>query len=236
MLNVQQIYGIRLACGSWMVSRSVNFPATSMNAAIQKVRSKTQAERRNDSEQSLLDALVDIVLEDGIRAATCEAIGKRAGYSRGLAIARLGKREEMFAKLVDWLVSDQLAQYRHRLEDGMSARDKLNTYIDVHFDNLEHNRRYRAYFVLVAGSLTDRELLSDVVTRAANVIRDLLISTIEAGIETGEFSNAIDADAQAVSIGSNLLGAGITLNLLGDVSMSELRTGAHALVEAVLSA
>ena len=201
-----------------------------------EMKSKTQAERRNESEQNLLDALVDIILDEGIRAATCEAIGKRAGYSRGLAIARLGKRDEMFTKLVDWLVSDQLAQYRRRLHDEMSARDKLNTYIDVHFDNLENNRRYQAYFVLVAGSLTDRELLSDAVIEATDIVRDLLTGIVEDGIKTGEFSKTIDAEAQVMTLGSNLLGAAISLSLPRDIPTADLRFGAHALVEAIFPA
>ena len=197
---------------------------------------KTQAQRRSESEQGLLDALVDIILEEGIRAVTCEAIGRKSGYSRGLAIARLGKREEMFAKLVDWLVSDQMAQYKSRLRDNMSAKDKLNTYVDVHFDNLSHNRRYRAYFVLVAGSLTDRELLSDLVMDAADVVKDLMKSILKEGIHAGEFSKAIDVEAQAVTLGSNLVGAGLTHNLLEGAPMADLRRSAHVLVEAILPA
>ena len=207
-----------------------------MNATTLNQPPKTQSDRRNESERKLLDALVDIVLEDGVRAATSEAIGKRAGYSRGLAIARLGKREQMFATLIDRLVDDQMTQFQDLLTVDMSARDKLRTYVDVHFDNLKHSRGYRAYFVLVAGSLSDRELLRDAVIGATETVRRLLTQIIESGVQAGEFSDSINADAQVSIIGANIAGAGIAVNLLDDVPLDDLKTGAYAIVDAIPAA
>ena len=204
-----------------------------MSATNLKTKTKTQSDRRNESEQRLLDALTEIILSDGIRAATSEAIGRRAGYSRGLAIARLGRREEMFALLINNLVNDQMTKFQGLLTQKMSARDKLITYVDVFLDNLENNRGFRAYFVLVAGSVTDRELLGDLVIEATYVVRDLLTAIIEAGIEAGEFSKSVNAEAQAIKIGSSLLGVGVSLNLLGELPMEALRSGAHALIETI---
>ena len=58
--------------------------------------SRTQAERTAISDKAIFDAAIDLVLERGIEKTTLQAIGERAGYSRGLATYRFGSKSGLF--------------------------------------------------------------------------------------------------------------------------------------------
>ena len=60
---------------------------------------RTQAQRRDESEQKLLRAAGDVIAERGVTAATFEAIGAQAGYSRGLATQKFGSKQGMIEAL-----------------------------------------------------------------------------------------------------------------------------------------
>ena len=51
---------------------------------------RTQAERRAESDDRLLEAAAAIIAEEGYMAATLERVGERAGFSRGLASRKYG--------------------------------------------------------------------------------------------------------------------------------------------------
>ena len=61
---------------------------------------RTQAERTALSDSGMFDAAIELLCEGGIDRATLKEIGERVGYSRGLASARFGSMEGLFASLV----------------------------------------------------------------------------------------------------------------------------------------
>lgn len=194
------------------------------------VKRQTQAERRETSERKLFDALIDIINAEGMQAATCERIAERAGYSRGMVIQRLGRRDEMFARLVDRLTAAQRATLARLGVDHMPAVQAINTYIDVHFDDLQHDAGYSAYFVLVAGAMTVEPSLKPSVDGANRMVRDILADFIRRGQRDGEFSPDIDAVDHAIRIGCLMMGAAIQRRLVSDMSLEGAREAAKALV------
>lgn len=64
--------------------------------ATDDVRSRTQAERTAISDKAMLNAAVQLILERGTEKTTLQAIGERAGYSRGLATYRFGSKAGIF--------------------------------------------------------------------------------------------------------------------------------------------
>jgi AcrR family transcriptional regulator len=58
--------------------------------------SLTQAERSAASDKAMLDAAVELILERGTDKTTLQAIGEKAGYSRGLATYRFGSKAGLF--------------------------------------------------------------------------------------------------------------------------------------------
>lgn len=56
----------------------------------------TQAERSANSDKAMIDAAIALILERGTDKTTLQAIGERAGYSRGLATYRFGSKAGLF--------------------------------------------------------------------------------------------------------------------------------------------
>ena len=72
---------------------------------------RTQAERTALSDSRMFDAAIELLCEGGIHRATLRAIGERAGYSRGLASARFGSKEGLFASLVSTIDAKWTADF-----------------------------------------------------------------------------------------------------------------------------
>lgn len=56
----------------------------------------TQAERSAISDKAMIEAAVELILERGTDKTTLQAIGEKAGYSRGLATYRFGSKAGLF--------------------------------------------------------------------------------------------------------------------------------------------
>ena len=54
---------------------------------------RTQAERRAETERRLIEATMEIIARDGVRAVTMAAVGEAAGYSRGIVNHQFGTRD-----------------------------------------------------------------------------------------------------------------------------------------------
>jgi AcrR family transcriptional regulator len=59
-------------------------------------QSLTQAERTAISDKAMIDAAIELILEHGTDKATLQAIGEKAGYSRGLATYRFGSKAGLY--------------------------------------------------------------------------------------------------------------------------------------------
>lgn len=62
----------------------------------QESQPRTQAERSAISDKAMVDAAIQLILERGTDKTTLAAIGKKAGYSRGLATYRFGSKAGLF--------------------------------------------------------------------------------------------------------------------------------------------
>jgi len=66
-----------------------------------KRKRRTHSERTEESDQRMFEAAKQLILEVGSQKTTLKEIGEKAGYSRGLANARFGSKDKLFAKLTD---------------------------------------------------------------------------------------------------------------------------------------
>ena len=80
-----------------------------MEKTLQRERRRTQAERRTESERGLVQAAIAVVSEEGVSAATFEAIGRRGGYSRGLVGQRFGSKLGLIDAVIAYLHDDKEA-------------------------------------------------------------------------------------------------------------------------------
>lgn len=160
-------------------------------------QSLTQAERTAISDQAMLDAAVDLILEHGTDKTTLAAIGERAGYSRGLATYRFGSK----AGLLDAVcksVSRRWLEYLKRGVGDASGIDAMCAALDAFLRFVTDSPRdARVMQILYCGAASPR---SDYRQTSVNIHQrqqDDVVSWIRAGIAAGTIRP--DADAKSIA-------------------------------------
>lgn len=179
---------------------------------------RTQAERRDESGRRLLEAAAAIVADQGLAAATFEAIGAEAGYSRGLATQRFGSKQGLTEALIGRLVlrlDDLLAG---RGVDGLPGLEALLAFAEIFLSLIDEDREVRAYFVLLAGAVADRSDLSAPFTRTHAGVEARLAAMLRRGQADGSVRAGLDPEAAALMAGALLMG--LALQRLIDPAMA----------------
>jgi len=186
-------------------------------------RRRTQAERRDWSQRQLLAATLSVVAERGVGAATFDAIGQAAGYSRGLATQRFGSKQG----LIDAVIAaahqarDAALDADHIAE--MGPLEAVLHYADSHLAALETMGDGRAYFMLLAGAVADPTPQRAAFAASHERVREWLAEQVEAGRRSGQIRTDIDADGVALLVGSTLLGASMQAIVDPKTPMSLIR-------------
>ncbi len=167
---------------------------------------RTQAERRAESDHSLLLAAAELIAEEGFSAATFEKVGARAGYSRGLASQRFGSKDGLIEALIDYLHerSEELV-FAEGL-NGVKGLDAILASVDIYMRNFETEQAIRAYFVAMAGAVGTLSPQRAAFAASHMKAKERFALHLREGQEMGNISTQIDADATALMIGSLILG------------------------------
>ena len=196
---------------------------------------RSQADRRDESERRLLDAMIEIVAEEGVGATTFENIARRAGYSRGLAFLKFGSKEGLIRALIRRLQESRVEALRALDIGHMSGLDALNTYIRLHFEELAETRDTRAYFTLAAGAVADLSTIRHAFSETHEQSRIFLEQLIVRGQTEGCIRDDVEPTGAALAIGSLLLGASMQHITDPGTNMEQLKTSALALIASGLA-
>lgn len=185
---------------------------------------RTQAERRAESEKRLLQAAAEIIAEGGVSAATFEAVGTRAGYSRGLATQKFGSKQGMIEALVTWLKqrSDEMM-----LESGIDALpgfDAVIGYVDAYLASLADNVELRAYFILLSGAVADRNAADGIFSETHHWVERRIAEFVARGQAEGAIRRDLDPVAVALMVGSLLLGLSTQLHIDPKMDIAPIRS------------
>src|SRR5258705_1164975 len=85
---------------------------------------RTQAQRRAESEERLLRAFAELVVEKGVGQTSLNDIGRRAGSSHTLVLHLFGSRAALLARLTE-SVERFAWEMGQRSADGRSGRETL---------------------------------------------------------------------------------------------------------------
>ena len=170
---------------------------------------RTQAERRAESEDRLLEAAAAIIAEEGYMAATLERVGERAGFSRGLASRKYGSKDGLIEAVI-WRVS---AQVHGEVDAAIAGLDsplkQLLALFDRFVELVLSDSAVRAYFVLfsamIANRLETRTVFEEVQERFGDRIEQLVI----AAQTRGEIAATLPAAHFAFLIGCLLAGISV---------------------------
>ena len=174
-------------------------------------RRRTQAQRRDDAEQRVLEATKQVIAQRGAGAVTFATVAAQAGYSRGIITHHFGSRRglmETLARSLQRLVPAAPAQ--------LIGRERVIAQVDLYLRTLEQSPRdTRVFAMLWAAAVTgDPELgpifaERDVEFRAgfAAAVREAVADDVADG------DAALDPEATAMAIVGQLRGIGLQLAL-----------------------
>jgi AcrR family transcriptional regulator len=121
-------------------------------AASRAVR-RTQAERRTSSEQRVLNALAELIVEQGVRQTTLTDIGQRAGCSHTLIVHLFGSKAELLQRFTD-NVDEFFINWITGAQADRSGGDALHEIITSYLRFVKDpSPSYRANLVLWCESL-----------------------------------------------------------------------------------
>ncbi|WP_053227678.1 TetR/AcrR family transcriptional regulator [Solirubrobacter soli] len=176
---------------------------------------RTQAERRAETERRLIEATMDIIAADGVRAVTIAAVGSAAGYSRGIVNHQFGTREGLMAAVA------QTAQARFSpVTGGVRGRERVLSDVAAYLAALRSGARdARVFLRLWIAAIGGEEpgLHETFVARDA-FFRDHVAAAVREGISDGTIRADVDPAAAAFAIVGQLRGISLQLQLAPDAA------------------
>lgn len=147
-----------------------------------------------------------VVSAKGVAAATFDAIGKEAGYSRGLVTQRFGSKDGLIRSLIAALHGWQREALEAANVERMDGLSALCTFVDLHCRSLGGREEDKAYYMLLAAAVADKLETRAAFAESHEVERVLIRSLIERGQAEGSIRKDADADATALMAGCALIG------------------------------
>lgn len=175
---------------------------------------RTQAERRDESGRSLVEAAIAVVAREGVNAATFDAIGRQAGYSRGLATQRFGSKQGLIEAVIRHLHERQEAALLDHDIDGMPGLEAVLAFVDVYLRGLAGEHDGRAYFMLLSAAVADATELRPAFAEEHERIERRLENLFRRGQAEGSIRRELDPGAAALMVGSLLFG--LSMQMLVD--------------------
>ncbi|CAA0092987.1 TetR/AcrR family transcriptional regulator [Zhongshania aliphaticivorans] len=165
----------------------------------------TQAERVAKSDERMLEVANELILEIGTEKTTLKEVGERAGYSRGLASARFGSKEELFKRI---LTEHRKLWYHYLHEtDNKSGIDSILTRINaVEHIIINEPDNIKVMYTLWFDSLGHPSVLSEELVRYNTESQQGLTKVLEDGIGSGEFPTGLDVHQFVIDYYSRIYG------------------------------
>ena len=167
---------------------------------------RSNAERRDESERLLVEATLNVVTAEGVGAATFDAVGKAAGYSRGLPAQKFGSKQGMIEAVIAHLHREREAVLEADHTSEMPGLDAILHYVDTFFEGLREGPAGPSYFMLLASAVADPTPLRKVFAASHERVGEWLEAQIRRGQEQGNIRAEFDAPSTAHMIGSLMIG------------------------------
>lgn len=158
---------------------------------------KSHAERTELSESLMLDACINLIVEQGTEKTTLKAVGEFAGYSRGLAGARFKSKSGLFSFVIK-RVAEYWRDEMEKLTVGKIGYSAICAAIDAHYRFCQKTpKSFKAFYILWFESIgLESEIREVVVAIHRRRLADVS-AWIKQGVEAGELADDIDAEAVA---------------------------------------
>lgn len=196
---------------------------------------RTQAQRREESENRLLAAAAEIIAEEGYLACTLERVGERAGFSRGLASRKYGSKDGLIEAVI-WKVSaDVHGQIETAIAGIESPLERLLVLLDQFVELVLREVSVRAYFVLFSAMIANRLDVRAVFQEVQDRFAQRLEAMIRAAQEAGEVPPARSPQTTAFVLGSLLAGMAVEVAMGNGEAAQATRPDMQAMMRAALA-
>lgn len=195
--------------------------ADSSSKSPAEATARTQAERSATSDKALLDAAIDLILERGIEKTTLQAIGARAGYSRGLATYRFGSKAGLFDAICK-SISHRWIAYLTRGVADKNGIDAMCAAIDAYVSFVsDAPRDTRVLHILLCAAAAPQSNFQETAKHVYERQREDVVAWVRQGIAEGSIRSDIDPRSESAKFVAFL--SGITYLWLLDPAVIDFR-------------
>ena len=194
---------------------------------------KTQAERRVEAEEALLNAAAELFAQYGIAQTSLAAICDHAGYSHGLVNHHFGSKQGLLDVLAARCQSSFTASLP--IKEGQSGLQSIISLAESYLDAFVSPVPMTRCFVVMWGSAFVQE--SDIVFAQADERgRAAITKWVEVGQADGSISQAVDAEAFAGVLLAMVRGLGAQLlTSINDMDLQRVKTECIRIVRNALT-
>ncbi|MFT4021683.1 MAG: TetR/AcrR family transcriptional regulator [Acinetobacter sp.] len=153
-------------------------------------------QRAIESDAQMVRQTILLLCEGGVKSVTLEAVGRRAGYSRGLVTRRYGSKDQLLIRVLDYLNAWCVQSMRNATmqEDGIAA---IFISIRVAISCIQsHPENYRALFILWAYGLESNSIVKAELVQLSQKSRAMHRSWLIQAQEAGDIS--LNADLELI--------------------------------------
>jgi AcrR family transcriptional regulator len=204
---------------------------------------RTQAERRSESEEALLEAAAVLVAERGVARTSLADIGITAGASRGLPAHHFGSKDALIARLAgraqERLDTATRAAQADAIPDSqeLSGLERLEILVETYLRRFqEPSPDDRAHIVLWGATFPSGASVKGMVAADQRSF-DGLTEVIQAGQQDGSVRAGVDPRAAAIVLQGLIRGvAAIYLTHSELTHLDAIRQTCQAWIDSALSA
>lgn len=196
---------------------------------------RTQAERRADSEQRLLQASVELIVEQGLDGTSLADIGRRAGASHALVNHRFGSKDE----LVDRIIEAATAYYTRSARERIGRKTGLEALLEtcaLYLDLIEDEDPIgRVHVVMWSEAIANSATRRPAQLEWDRQFRTFVAGLIEDGVAEGSIRSEVQVGETALMLVGALRGVAMQLMLDEGIDLPTAQTLIRSLVLADLS-
>ncbi|MCX6396391.1 MAG: TetR/AcrR family transcriptional regulator [Propionibacteriales bacterium] len=181
---------------------------------------RTQAERRADSEQRLIQASVELIVEQGLENTSLADIGRRAGASHALVNHRFGSKDDLAARIIE-VATEYYARMAEDRVGRLRGLDAVLEIGDVYLDLVVGaNPLGRVHVILWSEAIANSAGRRGSQMEWDRQFRDFLTGLIQRGIDDGRIRPDVAVSETALTIVGILRGIAMQLMLDEGISLA----------------
>ena len=181
---------------------------------------RSQADRRAETRERVLDAATTLVAAHGSRAVSLAAVGAAAGYSRGIVNHHFGSKAQLLEELIKHTQTIDVSR------ESPTGLTRLTDFAESYLRGMhERSPRSEAFLKLWTESAGAEPSLKPLFAERDARFRETLIRHLHDGVADGSIRPDVDPQATAVVIIGLLRGTALmAFSTASDVSAADLAT------------